>query len=141
MTNDAKFPQLDVLPFWDEGGLTTADCWRTAMTAVFVGWLGAAMVVFLLASAALRSYVGGAGAWALVGALVLYTLGNLMMVRVMREGGMAVAISVSAVLQLLMANAVAMVWFGERPAPVQIAGIGLGALAVALILWPHGGRG
>ena len=64
-----------------------------------------------------------------------------MMVRVMREGGMAVAISVSAVLQLLMANAVAMVWFGERPAPVQIAGIGLGALAVALILWPHGGRG
>ena len=51
----------------------------------------------------------------MLAALVLYTAGNLMMVRLMRDGGMAVAISVSAVLQLVLANAVAVILFGERP--------------------------
>jgi len=29
--------------------------------------------------------------------------------------------------------------FGERPTPLQVAGIGLGVVAVALIVWPQGG--
>ncbi len=104
-------------------------------------WLGAAMVVFLSGSAALRSYVATSQVWLLLGALALYTLGNLMMVRLMRESGMAVAVSVSAVLQLVMATAVAVAVFGERPAPIQWAGIVLGVVAVALIVWPGAVKG
>lgn len=92
------------------------------------------MAVFLGASAALRSYVDNQRLMLLGLALVLYTLGNLMMVRLMREGGMAVAISVSAVLQLVLAALVAFMFFGERPLPLQMAGIVLGVVAVALIL-------
>lgn len=110
------------------------------MTTAFSLWLVAAMVVFLSASTALRSYVNSSSHVMLAGALALYTLGNLMMVPVMREGGLGVAISVSAVLQLLMANAVAFLWFGERPAPLQTLGIALGVVAVALIVLPGAGR-
>ena len=99
-------------------------------------WLAAAMLAFLVASAMLRSYVDSGRVASVVAALVLYTAGNLMMVRLMRDGGMAVAISVSAVLQLVLANVVAMGAFGERPNPTQVAGIVLGIAAVALILWP-----
>ena len=99
-------------------------------------WLAAATGAFLLAAALLRSYVDTARLPLVLAALVLYTAGNLMMVRLMRDGGMAVAISVSAVLQLLLANVVAFGVFGERPSPTQAAGIGLGVVAVALILWP-----
>ena len=111
------------------------------MSAGFIGWLGAAMVVFLVANTALRAYVDRPSLWIVLSALALYTLGNLMMLRLMREGGLGVAISVSAVLQLLLANAVAILWFGERPAPMQMAGIALGVVAVALIVLPQGGRG
>ena len=110
------------------------------MSAGFLMWLGGAMAVFLAASTALRSYVDRPGVPLLLLALALYTLGNLLMVRLMREGGMGVAISVSAVLQLLLANAVAFGWFGERPAPQQMLGIALGVVAVALIVMPSGGR-
>ncbi|NDU99716.1 hypothetical protein [Pseudoroseicyclus tamaricis] len=107
------------------------------MSAGFYAWLGGAMVVFLAASSLLRASLGKPG-WLLIAcALALYTLGNLMMLRLMRESGMAVAISISAVLQLLLANAVAFVWFGERPAPMQMAGIALGVAAVALIVLPR----
>ncbi len=102
-------------------------------------WLMATMPVFLSASAALKWYVTGGGAKALLLALILYTLGNLMMVRLMRESGMGVAISVSAVLQLLFANAVAFGLFGERPSPQQLAGIGLGVVSVMLIVLPSAG--
>ncbi|WP_323771487.1 EamA family transporter [Antarctobacter sp.] len=104
------------------------------MSAGFLTWLGGAMAIFLAASAAMRSYVDNQRLLLLGLALVLYTLGNLMMVRLMREGGMAVAISVSAVLQLVLAALVAFMFFGERPLPLQMAGIVLGVVAVTLIL-------
>jgi glucose uptake protein len=56
----------------------------------------------------------------------------------MRESGMAVAISLSAILQLLAAGGIAMALFGKRPSAVQLAGMGLGVLAVALIVMPSG---
>jgi glucose uptake protein len=114
---------------------------RAGMTAGSYLWLGAAMMVFLTASSILRRYVDLPALWLLLLALALYTLGNLMMVRLMREGGMAVAVSVSAVLQLLMANMVAIAVFGERPTLTQFAGIALGAVAVVLILSPWKGAG
>jgi glucose uptake protein len=95
------------------------------------------MIVFLTASATLRHYIDNSKIWVLLIALCLYTLGNLMMVRLMRESGMAVAISLSAVLQLVLASAVGLTLFGERPTVLQIAGIALGVLAVALIMWPQ----
>jgi glucose uptake protein len=108
------------------------------MTPATLVWLGGAMVIFLSASALLRSYVSQPQVWLLGVALVLYSVGNLMMVRLMRDSGMAVAISVSAVLQLVLATLVAVIFFAERPAPLQWAGIALGVVAVALIVWPAG---
>lgn len=99
-------------------------------------FLGLAMAVFLSAAATLKTYVVSGQWWWLVVALGLYCLGNLMMVRLMRESGMAVAMSLSAVLQLVLSVGVAVLFFGERPLPVQWAGIALGTGAVALILWP-----
>ena len=109
------------------------------MSGGLVLWLAATMPVFLAASAALKWHVTGGGVKALVLALALYTLGNLMMVRLMRESGMGVAISVSAVLQLLLANAMAFGLFGERPSMQQLAGIGLGVVSVMLIVMPSAG--
>ena len=107
------------------------------MSASLTLWLGGAMIVFLTASATLRHYIDNSKIWVLLIALCLYTLGNLMMVRLMRESGMAVAISLSAVLQLVLASAVGLTLFGERPTVLQMAGIALGVLAVALIMWPQ----
>ena len=110
------------------------------MSAAFYGWLAVSMAVFLSGAAALRRYVDQP-VWSWVAlALLLYSVGNLIMVRLMRESGMAIAISVSAVVQLVMANFVALALFGERPAPHQMAGIALGVVAVALISIPAGGR-
>lgn len=111
------------------------------MSAGLTLWLGGAMVVFLAASASLRAYVDTPKPWVLMIALCLYTVGNLMMVRLMRESGMAVAISLSAVLQLVLASAVGLTVFGERPTLQQVAGLALGVVAVALILWPQRGQG
>jgi len=111
------------------------------MSASLTIWLMGVMTVFLTASATLRSYVDSGKLVVLLIALVLYTLGNLMMVRLMRESGMAVAISVSAVLQLVLASAVGLTIFGERPTMQQLAGVALGILAVALIVWPQRGQG
>ena len=99
--------------------------------------LGLAMAVFLAAASSLRAYVGTNTTWLLVAALVLYSLGNLMMVPLMRAGGMAVAMSLSAVLQLVLSALVAFVIFGERPLAVQWGGIALGVVSVALILSPQ----
>lgn len=107
------------------------------MTGATLLWLGGAMAVFLTATSALRHYVGSAQTSVLLGALVLYCVGNLMMIRIIRDNGMALAVAVSSVLQLVLATAIAVAIFGERPTPLQWAGIALGVLAVALIVWPQ----
>jgi glucose uptake protein len=109
------------------------------MNPALLTWLAGAMAIFLAANVVLRTHAGSGGVALLLGALALYSAGNLMMVRLMRESGLAVAISLSSVLQLVLISAIAMVWFGERPTGLQLAGIGLGVVAVALIVWPQGG--
>ncbi len=104
-------------------------------------WLAAAMAVFITANSVLRAYVGNAQVWVLLAALVLFSVGNLMMVRLMRESGLAVAISVSSVVQLVLIGLVAWFVFGERPTGLQIAGMALGVVAVAMIAWPTGAKG
>jgi small multidrug resistance pump len=99
--------------------------------------LAIAMVIFLAAASSLRAYAGGASIGLLLLSLFLYGVGNVLMVPLMKANGMAVAMSVSAVLQLLLSTMVAVTAFGERPFTVQWAGIALGVIAVVLILWPQ----
>jgi glucose uptake protein len=111
------------------------------MSGITILWLGAATGIFVGAAAALRAYVALGQLSLILLSLALYAIGNLLMVRVMRESGMAVAVSVSAVLQLLLATLVAVTVFAERPTPLQWGGIALGLAAVAMIVWPAGRAG
>ena len=110
------------------------------MSAGSILWLAGAMGVFVLANSVLRTYAASAYWPTLLGALALFSLGNIMMVRLMRESGLALAISISSVAQLVLISAVAVFWFGERPTPRQLAGMALGIAAVILIAWPQGSR-
>ncbi len=111
------------------------------MSGSLILWLAGAMAVFVAGNTVLRAYSANAQGWVLVVALCLFTVGNLMMVRLMREGGLAVAISVSSIVQLVLIGVVAFAVFGERPTGLQMAGMALGVVAVAMIAWPQGGRG
>ncbi len=51
----------------------------------------------------------------------------------------ALAVSVSSVLQRVLATVIAVTVFGERPTTLR-DGIALGIVAVALIVWPQEGR-
>lgn len=96
-------------------------------------YLAASTAVFMAANAMLKTYAGGAGVAVLIAALLLFCLGNYIMVWVMKGGGLGVAISLSAIFQLIAITAMAVVVFGERPSIIQMAGMGLGIAAVALI--------
>lgn len=64
---------------------------------------------------------------------MLYSLGNLIMLRLVREFGMGVAFSLSAVIQLIAVNVVAFTFFGERVGTVEAVGIALAVVSVAAI--------
>lgn len=109
------------------------------MNPAIIGWLAASTAVFVAANGVLKTYAQAGGPWVLAGALALFCLGNSLMVPVMRSGGLGVAIALSVVFQLVAITAMAMVVFGERPGAVQMAGMALGIVAVAMIAWPGGG--
>lgn len=69
----------------------------------------------------------------LVTTLLLYTGGNLIMLRLVREFGMAAAFSLSAVIQLVAVTVIAFTVFGERMTTVQNLGVVLAIFAVAMI--------
>lgn len=94
----------------------------------------------MAANAVLKTYAVQGGAWVLAAALALFCVGNTLMVQVMKANGLGLAISLSAVFQLLAISVMAVLVFGERPTGVQIAGMCLGVVAVALIAWPVGGK-
>lgn len=99
-------------------------------------WLLATIPVFLAAASLSRLYVANNAPWILAAMLALYCIGNLMMVRLMRESGLAVAISVSSIAQLLLVNLVAFLAFGERLPPLQLVGMALGLSGLVLMMWP-----
>jgi small multidrug resistance pump len=101
-------------------------------------WLLATIPVFLAAASLSRLYVANSSFWALAGMLTLYGIGNLMMVRLMRESGLAIAISASSIAQLVLVNLVAFLAFGERLPPLQLAGMALGMSGLVLMMWPVG---
>jgi len=110
------------------------------MSGFMMLWLAVAMAVFVAANTVLRFYSANPKVWIVVVALLMFSVGNLMMVRLMRESGLAVAIAVSSVVQLLLIGVVAWFWFEERPTNLQIAGMALGVVAVTMIAWPQGGK-
>ncbi|MGO4436597.1 hypothetical protein [Rhizobium sp. RAF56] len=110
------------------------------MNPTFLLWLAGAMAVFISAATASRAYIATSNILILVLSLGLYCVGNLMMVRLMRESGLGLAISASAIVQLILVNIIAFAVFGERLSLAQLAGIGLGIVAMALMLLPMQGK-
>ncbi len=111
------------------------------MTALSFVWLGAATAVFVASNAALKVYATKGQLPVLIGALLLFCLGNWLMVQVMRLNGLGLAIALSAIFQLVAISVMAIFVFGERPTALQLAGMALGVVAVALIAWPAGAKG
>jgi small multidrug resistance pump len=97
-------------------------------------------LIFLAAASTSRIYVSDGRFVVIVIAMLLYIVGNLLMVKIMREIGLGIAISVSTFAQLILINLVAYVFFEERPAPLQLAGLVLGGVSMALIMFPTGPR-
>jgi multidrug transporter EmrE-like cation transporter len=95
--------------------------------------LGISTVIFLLAATMAKSWALSPSLTKLLITLALYTLGNLIMFRLVREFGMASAFSLSAVIQLVAVNVIALAWFGERLSLMQSSGVLLAILAVGLI--------
>ena len=110
------------------------------MSAVTFLWLGLATAVFVGANAVLKVYAVKGGIPVLVGALALFCLGNFLMVQVMKANGLGLAIALSAIFQLVAISVMAIFVFGERPTGLQLAGMALGCVAVAMIAWPAGGK-
>jgi glucose uptake protein len=107
------------------------------MSGTFILFLGFASAIFIAAASATRAYISTDN-WLWVAlSLFLYAAGNLVMIRIMREGGLGLAISISAIAQLILVNVIAMAVFQERMTNVQLGGVALGILAMVLMMWPN----
>lgn len=106
------------------------------MSGTFVLLLLGSSVIFMAAASASRAYVSSDNwLWVLL-SMCLYVTGNLIMIRIMREGGLGLAISVSAIVQLVLVNVIAFAIFSERLTNVQMGGVALGIVAMVLMMWP-----
>ena len=109
---------------------------RTGIAALSIAGafqLGLSTLIFMLAASAAKSWTLAPSALRLVLVLVLYSVGNLIMLRLIREFGMGVALSLSGIVQLVAVNIVAFTYFGERVGTIQGIGIAVALIAVALI--------
>ena len=96
-------------------------------------WLGIATVIFLLAATVAKHWAVAPHVGKVVLALALYSAGNLIMLRLVRDFGMATAFSLSAVIQLVAVNLIALIYFRESLGMVQGAGVVLAVVAVVMI--------
>ena len=103
------------------------------MNAAALLQLAVATLIFIAAASGAKSWALAPSNAKMVLTMLLYTAGNLIMLRLIRQIGMATAFSLSAVLQLVAVNLVAIVVFGERLGTVEGTGIALAIVAVALI--------
>jgi|SRR5688572_9610576 multidrug transporter EmrE-like cation transporter len=111
------------------------------MSPVGLMLLGLSTVIFLLAATLAKSWALAPGLGKIVLTLLLYSAGNLIMLRLIRDFGMSVSFSLSAVIQLVAVNVVALAFFGEKVTGLQAAGIVLAMVSVALItLGPAAGK-
>ena len=110
------------------------------MSGTVYALLALTTVIFTAAASVSRIYSLDGRTFIVVIAMTLYVIGNLLMIPIMRAAGLGVALSVSTIAQLILANVVAFMFFHERPAPVQLAGLALGLVSMALILFPTSPR-
>ena len=103
------------------------------MSPSTVAQLAATTLIFLFAASAAKSWAVAPSLGGIVLTLALYTLGNLIMLRLIRTLGMSTAFSVSSVIQLLAVNAIAILAFGERLGWIEGIGVVLAIVSVALI--------
>lgn len=95
--------------------------------------LAIATVIFLLAATVAKYWALAPSIGKVVLALALYSSGNLIMLKLVRDFGLASSFSLSAIIQLVAVNLIALVYFGERLGMVQGAGVLLAVVAVAMI--------
>lgn len=107
------------------------------MSGGFLFWLGTASAIFMVAASTSRAYIVSDNWLWVVLSMCLYVTGNLIMIRLMREGGLGLAVSISAILQLILVNVIAFALFGERLSTIQMGGVMLGLVAMALMMWPE----
>ena len=110
------------------------------MKLTFILMLGVTSTIFMAAASASRAYITTSNWLWVVLSMCLYVTGNLLMLKLMRDGGLGLAISISAITQLVLVNLIAFGFFGERLNPVQMGGVALGMVAMVLMLWPESGR-
>ena len=93
-----------------------ADAAREERRVTWSGFVAARLFDRHLPDRRDRRQAMGAGAnlGKLLLTLALYSAGNLVMLRLVRDFGMASAFSLSAVIQLVAVNVIALAWFGER---------------------------
>jgi glucose uptake protein len=103
--------------------------WVILMLALTTG-------IFIAAASTLKFYAGGAPFYTLILALVLYVIGNVLVVPLMRESGLGITVSILSVTQLLLVNVIAFAVYGEKLSRLQLSGILLGIVAITLMLWP-----
>jgi multidrug transporter EmrE-like cation transporter len=97
--------------------------------------------IFIGAAASAKAWSLAPSLARIIFTLLLYTIGNLLILRLLRQVGMATAFSVTSVLQLVAVNLVAIVVFGERLGWAEGTGIVLAIAGVALISFaPYLGR-
>jgi small multidrug resistance pump len=106
------------------------------MSGTFILFLAGASAIFIAAASATRAYISSDN-WLWVAlSLFLYAAGNLVMIRIMREGGLGLAISISAIAQLILVNVIAFAVFQERLTNIQMGGVAIGIVAMVLMMWP-----
>ncbi len=95
--------------------------------------LAIAGLSFLAAGALAKAYTLQDSLLLLGLALTLYTVGNVLVIQIMRQVGLGVSISLITLLQLIAANAIGILYYGERLSGLQYLGLGLGVLSFCLI--------
>ena len=95
--------------------------------------IGVSTAIFLLAATAAKQWGLAPSLGKLIWTLALYTLGNLVMLRLIREFGMSISLSLSAVIQLVAVNIIALAFYSEKLNTLQGAGVALAVVSVALI--------
>ena len=103
------------------------------MTLFGLVQLAASTAIYLAAAMLAKSWAINPGWGKLVLTLALYTVGNLIMLRLVRDFGMSSAFSLSAVIQLVAGNIIALTWVGARLTTMQTGGVALAVVAVGMI--------
>jgi multidrug transporter EmrE-like cation transporter len=95
--------------------------------------LAASTAIYVLAAGSAKSWALAPNLAKIALTLALYTLGNLIMLRLVRAFGMSAAFSLTAVIQLVAINAVAILVFGEKLGRIEGIGVALAIVSVMLI--------